>query len=218
MRARSNNDQRKADFRRGTRSQCLGGSLLSKRYVVQQTLWNITREIEISRKRWTSLNTSGQCPVGKITSRELFRGKNHFWRPSLPTACRSVEPCEILDFSNNSARFPLNLIKVGRITAFLTMFCPRPWLSPSFSLALSQFSRNQVNFLFLPDKCRTTSYTLFPKKDTFFWGNDIISRTTRWLLLNTGTTFNLLLPLFLVIFGLLLGSQEIFWAWLVCFW
>ena len=80
------------------RSQCLGGSLLSKRYVVQQTLWNITREIEISKRRWTSLNTSGQCPVGKITSRELFRGKNQFWRPSLPTACRSVQPCEILTF------------------------------------------------------------------------------------------------------------------------
>ena len=104
MRARSNNDQRKADFRRRTRSQCLGGSLLSKRYVVQRTLWNITREIEVSRKRWTSLNTSGQCPVGMITLRELFRGRNHFWRPSLPTACMSVESCEILTFRlfNNS--------------------------------------------------------------------------------------------------------------------
>merc|ERR1712223_270846 len=46
--------------------------------------------------------------------------------------------------------------------------------------------------------------TILEEPDTFFWGNDIISRTTRWLLLNTGTTFNLLLPLFLVIFGLLL--------------
>ena len=42
--------------------------------------------------------------------------------------------------------------------------------------------------------------------DTFFWGSDIISRATRWLLINTGTTFNLLLPLLLILLGLALGQ------------
>ena len=42
--------------------------------------------------------------------------------------------------------------------------------------------------------------------DTFFWGSDIISRATRWLLINTGTTFNLLVPLLLILLGLALGQ------------
>ena len=44
--------------------------------------------------------------------------------------------------------------------------------------------------------------------DTFFWGSDIFSRATRWLLVNTGTTFNLVLPLLLLLFGLALGQSH----------
>lgn len=46
--------------------------------------------------------------------------------------------------------------------------------------------------------------TLIEEPDTFFWGSDIFSRATRWLLVNTGTTFNLVLPLLLLLFGLAL--------------
>ena len=62
----------------------------------------------------------------------------------------------------------------------------------------------------VPGQLKIQSTWLVSISDTFFWGSDIISRTTRWLLVNTGTTFNLLLPLLLVLLGLGLGQNSPF--------
>ena len=66
----------------------------------------------------------------------------------------------------------------------------------------------------VPGQLKIQSTWLVSISDTFFWGSDIISRTTRWLLVNTGTTFNLLLPLLLILLGLGLGQNSPF-SWYV---
>ena len=82
----------------------------------------------------------------------------------------------------------------------VTFFLPGPLtLVEEPGTLFKYWTENYFNFKNQP------VFFLISIADTFFWGSDIFSRAARWLLVNTGTTFNLVLPLLLILFGLALG-------------